>query len=98
MFGRSLSTAREEFALVAVIGSGERQGKGSLGGEGIMMRARGCFLWVLCLGAACAVGQVADEPLQTEPYNKHVDRHLGHDHAYPDRGAILRDAPRGSTV
>jgi hypothetical protein len=33
---------------------------------------------------------------QTEPYHKHHDTRHGHDHFYPDRGAIVRDLPRGT--
>src|SRR4030088_1536614 len=35
---------------------------------------------------------------QTEPYRKHRDIRHGHDHVYPDRGAIVRDLPRGSSI
>jgi hypothetical protein len=28
------------------------------------------------------------------PYNRHQDPHHGHNHVYPDRGAIFRDLPR----
>jgi hypothetical protein len=35
---------------------------------------------------------------QPEPYHKHRDTRQGHDHFYPDRGSILRDAPQGSIV
>lgn len=35
---------------------------------------------------------------QPEPYHKHRDTRLGHDHFYPDRGSILRDAPQGAIV
>ena len=62
------------------------------------MRAGGCFFCALCLGASCAVAQVADEFPRIEPYNKHYDRHLGHDHVYPDRGSVFRDVPKGATV
>jgi Family of unknown function (DUF6515) len=40
--------------------------------------------------------QTGDE--QTEPYHKHHDTRHGHDHVYPDRGAIVRDLPHGATV
>lgn len=33
---------------------------------------------------------------QPEPYHKHHDTRHGHDHSYPDRGAIVRDLPRGT--
>lgn len=65
------------------------------------MRAYGSLLGVfcaLCLGASCAFAQGAEETLQVEPYNKHHDRHMGHDHVYPDRGAIFHDAPKGAIV
>src|SRR5882762_963238 len=35
---------------------------------------------------------------QPEPYHKHHDTRQGHDHFYPDRGSILRDAPQGAIV
>jgi hypothetical protein len=35
---------------------------------------------------------------QPEPYHKHRDTRQGHDHFYPDRGSIMRDAPQGSIV
>jgi len=31
-----------------------------------------------------------------EPYHKHHDTRHGHDHYYPDRGAIIRDLPKGT--
>jgi hypothetical protein len=33
---------------------------------------------------------------QTEPFHKHRDTLHGHDHYYPDRGAIVRDLPVGT--
>src|SRR6185437_11661526 len=72
----------------------------TLGKRGAAMRARE-FLLILCLvfpGAnyAFAQGPADDPPLQFDPYNKHHDRHLGHNHVYPDRGSVFRDAPKGS--
>ena len=32
------------------------------------------------------------------PYHKHRDTRFGHDHAYPDRGAIVREIPKESAV
>jgi hypothetical protein len=32
------------------------------------------------------------------PYNRHQDPHHGHNHAYPDRGAVFRDLPRGAVT
>src|SRR5690348_11327376 len=65
------------------------------------MRA-GRSLILICvtfLGANYAFAQAADEPpLQFDPYNKHHDRHLGHDHVYPDRGSVFRDPPKGAIV
>ena len=66
------------------------------------MRAReswlvGVLVASLCAGAVFA--QATDEQsLENEPYNKHHDRHFGHDHVYPDRGSIFRDAPKGATI
>ena len=44
-----------------------------------------------CLGATCAMAQIL-------PYETHVDRRYGHDHVYPDRGAVVRDVPRGAAT
>ena len=57
--------------------------------------------WIACFGATCAVaqpvqwGQAED---QMPPYSTHTDRRFGHDHVYPDRGAVVRDLPQGATV
>jgi len=48
------------------------------------------------LGAA-AFAEGVDEQRGDEapvPYNRHQDPHHGHNHVYPDRGAIFRDLPR----
>jgi hypothetical protein len=56
-------------------------------------------LCATCLGSTLAVaqtgpsGQAGDRNL---PYSTHVDRRHGSDHVYPDRGAIIRDAPQGA--
>ena len=66
------------------------------------MRARDSWLGgflIVCLSTGYAFAQATDEPsLENEPYNKHHDRHFGHDHVYPDRGAIFRDLPKGTTI
>ncbi len=41
-------------------------------------------------------GQPLGPEEQIEPYHKHHDTRHGHDHYYPDRGAIVRDLPRGT--
>jgi len=43
---------------------------------------------------AAASAAAAEE--QTEPFHKHHDSRHGHDHNYPDRGAIVRDLPVGT--
>jgi hypothetical protein len=54
-------------------------------------------LCAACFGTTCASaqagqwGQAAD---QIPPYRTHIDRRHGHDHAYPDRGAVVRDLPQ----
>ena len=67
------------------------------------MRARdswlgGVLFACLCAGSVLAQGTDDTPPLQFEPYNKHHDQHFGHDHVYPDRGSVFRDAPKGSTL
>jgi hypothetical protein len=61
--------------------------------------------WVVCLlpitSSAQSTAQrraaaVTASEEQTEPYHKHRDIRHGHDHYYPDRGAIVRDLPAGT--
>lgn len=58
-------------------------------------------LCAACVGTTCAVaqaqqwGQAEDE---IPPYHTHVDRRHGHDHVYPDRGAVIRDVARGAAT
>jgi hypothetical protein len=55
-----------------------------------------------CLGPALAYGQQIEQrppaEEQFEPYHTHHDTRQGHDHDYPDRGSIVREAPQGATV
>jgi hypothetical protein len=56
-------------------------------------------LCTACLGATCAIaqtGQWGQAEDQVPPYHTHTDRRHGNDHVYPDRGAVLRDVPRGA--
>ena len=41
-----------------------------------------------------AASAAAEDP--AEPFRKHRDTRHGHDHYYPDRGAIVRDLPAGT--
>ena len=56
-------------------------------------------LLTACLGANYVIaqngqwGQVED---RIPPYPTHVDKRHGHDHVYPDRGAVVRDVPKGA--
>jgi hypothetical protein len=46
---------------------------------------------------ALAFAEDVGEPRGGEapvPYSRHQDSHHGHNHVYPDRGAIVRDLPR----
>ena len=68
------------------------------------MRVSG--LWCVAALVACLLpitasaqrhaAVVAASEEQTEPYHKHRDIRHGHDHYYPDRGAIVRDLPVGT--
>jgi hypothetical protein len=56
-------------------------------------------LVVACLNPTFAYGQGGEQHRaeeQAEPYHKHHDTRHGHDHFYPDRGAIVRDIPKGT--
>src|SRR6202048_148294 len=55
----------------------------------------------VCLNPTCSYAQSgeqrrSEEQPEPEPYHKHHDTRHGHDHFYPDRGAIVRDLPRGT--
>jgi hypothetical protein len=53
----------------------------------------------VCLNPTCSYAQSGEQRRseeQPEPYHKHHDTRHGHDHFYPDRGAIVRDLPRGT--
>ncbi|MHB8813889.1 MAG: DUF6515 family protein [Steroidobacteraceae bacterium] len=57
--------------------------------------------FTVCFGATCAIaqtGQWGQAEDQILPYGTHMDRRHGHDHVYPDRGAVVRDAPRGAAA
>jgi uncharacterized protein DUF6515 len=59
------------------------------------------LLFTACFGATCAIaqtGQWGQAEDQNLPYRTHMDRRHGHDHVYPDRGAVVRDAPRGAAA
>src|SRR3982074_447483 len=66
------------------------------------MRLLGPSFAVICaayLNAMCGFAQGVDQHQAEEkldPYNKHHDLHHGHQHTYPDRGAIFREVPRGA--
>jgi hypothetical protein len=56
-------------------------------------------LVVACLNVTPSYGQGGEQHRseeQSEPYHKHHDTRHGHDHFYPDRGAIVRDLPKGT--
>jgi hypothetical protein len=60
------------------------------------------ILFVACFNPTHVYAQsdeerpAADE--QTQPYHKHRDTRHGHDHVYPDRGAIVRNVPSSAFV
>jgi hypothetical protein len=57
------------------------------------------ILGVACFNPADSYGQGGEQHRsqeQAEPYHKHHDTRHGHDHFYPDRGAIVRDLPKGT--
>ena len=57
------------------------------------------ILLIVCLAPIPCYGQTGEPHKakeQLEPYPKHRDARNGHDHYYPDRGAILHELPRGT--
>jgi len=60
------------------------------------MRVPGLLYASAVMAIVCfsPVAWVAEQP--TEPFHKHHDTRHGHDHYYPDRGAIVRDLPAGT--
>ena len=57
---------------------------------------------VLAILAAPPLAGAQGEPrigdAESMPYHKHHDTKNGHDHSYPDRGAIVREVPKGAVV
>jgi hypothetical protein len=54
---------------------------------------------VLGLGTLCALAQEgAPSADRIAPYHRHRDTHHGHDHVYPDRGAVFRELPGPATT
>jgi len=66
------------------------------------MRLSGLFCGIFligCLNPTYACAHSGEQPRsgeQPEAYHQHHDTRHGHDHVYPDRGAIVRDLPRGT--
>ena len=61
------------------------------------MRVSGLLCASTVLALVVCSGPVAwSAEQQTEPFHKHHDTRHGHDHYYPDRGAIVRDLPVGT--
>jgi hypothetical protein len=57
------------------------------------------ILVVACFNPTNSYGQGGEQQRseeQSEPYHKHHDTRHGHNHIYPDRGAIVRDLPKGT--
>lgn len=57
------------------------------------------ILVVACFNPTNSYGQSGEQHRseeQSEPYHKHHDTRHGHNHFYPDRGAIVRDLPKGT--
>jgi hypothetical protein len=71
---------------------------------GAAMRLLGCLIAAVCvslLQCPCAAAQTPGEhsaDAQSAPVHQHHDKHHGHDHVYPDRGAIYHELPRGAVA
>ena len=68
------------------------------------MRLLGCLIAAVCvsfLQCPCAAAQTPGEQAsdaQSAPVHQHHDKHHGHDHVYPDRGAIYHELPRAAVA
>jgi hypothetical protein len=64
------------------------------------MRLTACLFATFFLACSSSMSVFAQSSIeeQTEPYHKHRDMRHGHDHVYPDRGAIVRDLPHGAVI
>src|SRR5882724_3950364 len=66
------------------------------------MRLSGLFFGIFliaCLNPTYSYAHSGEQPRsgeQPDADHKHHDTRHGHDHVYPDRGAIVRDLPRGT--
>jgi hypothetical protein len=71
------------------------------------MRLLGCLFAAVCvslLQSPCVNAQTSDQHSSdvksepAEPVHQHRDKHHGHDHIYPDRGAIFHELPKGAVA
>jgi hypothetical protein len=68
------------------------------------MRLLGCLIAAVCvsfLQCPCAAAQTPGEHTSdapSAPVHQHHDKHHGHDHVYPDRGAIYHELPRAAVA
>jgi hypothetical protein len=58
--------------------------------------ALGVFIVPAIGGAQTAQGRDSDP--ESVPYHSHRDNRFGHEHEYPDRGAIVRELPKGAAT
>lgn len=68
------------------------------------MRLLGCLIAAVCVsllqcpGAAAQTAGEHSADVQSAPVHQHHDKHHGHDHVYPDRGAIFHELPRAAVA
>lgn len=74
-----------------------RRGRAAMRMSGVLCAAT----FFVCFNSPYTHGQSGDQPPaeeQFESFHKHHDTHQGHDHYYPDRGSIVREAPKDAVV
>ena len=68
------------------------------------MRLLGCLIAAVCVSLLQCPGAAAQTPgehssdVPSAPVHQHHDKHHGHDHVYPDRGAIYHELPRAAVA
>ena len=53
---------------------------------------------IVTFDTGAGVAAAAPEEAVRLPYHMHVDRRYGSEHAYPDRGSVVRHLPKGATA
>jgi hypothetical protein len=64
----------------------------------ILLPVIGFSVFIVPVIAGAQSGKARESDAEIVPYHTHLDNRFGHDHAYPDRGAVVRELPKGAVT